>query len=339
MVNKRVVVTETGGHEVLKLIQEPIPQPGAKMARIKIIVTGVAFGDVLMREGVYPNMPALPFTPGYDIVGIIDAVGTGVESVKVGQMVAALTIHGGYSQYICLPEEELVQVPKGVKPEEAVCLVLNYVTSFQMLRRIISLHHGDRVLIHGAAGGVGSAMLELGKRIGLKMYGTASSQKLKVIQNYSAIPIDYQLEDFVERIHSLTSDGVDAVFDSIGGAHWYRSFQTLRRGGAFIGYGFSAVLGSHKGEKEDLEVMRLWKQIAETKMTLDGNPAYLYSVTKLKNEKPEWFKEDLSCLLDMLYRGEIKPVISEQLSLTDAVRAHQLFESGTKAGKIIMICN
>jgi len=339
MLNKRIVVTETGGPEVLKIIQEPIPQPGSKMARIKIIVTGVAYGDVLMREGVYPGMPALPFTPGYDIVGIVDAVGPGVQSVKEGQMVAALTVHGGYSQYLCLPEEELVYVPEGVKPEEVVCLVLNYVTAFQMLRRIISFHPGDRILIHGAAGGVGTAMLELGRRIGLKMYGTASSQKLKVIENYGAIPINYQSEDFVERIHSLTSEGVDAVFDSIGGSHWYRSFQTLKRGGAFIGYGFSAVLGNHKDGKEDSEVMRLWKQIAETKMTMDGNPGYLFSATELKNEKPEWFKEDLSCLLDLLCRREIKPVISERLPLTDAVRAHQLFESGAIAGKIILMCN
>ena len=339
MLNKRIIVTETGSAEVLKIIEEPVPQPAAKMVRIKITVTGVAYGDVLMREGLYPRMPALPFTPGYDIVEIVDAVGPGVDPVKKGQMVAALTVHGGYSQYLCLPEEELVQVPERAQPEEAVCLVLNYITAYQMLNRITYLHPGDRILIHGAAGGIGTAMLELGRLMGLKMYGTASTQKLKVIENYGAVPIDYQSEDFVERIQSLTPRGVDAVFDSIGGSHWYKSFRTLKRGGTFVGYGFSAVLGSHKDGRADSEVMPLWKQIGDSKTTPDGNPACLFSVTGLKSEKPEWFKEDLNRLMDLLYRGEIKPVISERIPLTEAVQAHKLFESGTTAGKIVLMCN
>ena len=163
MKNTRVIITAKGGPEVLKLIEEDIPEPGPGQVRLKNMVTGVAFADVLMRYGMYPKMPPLPFSPGYDVVGVVDKLGSGVSGFNLGDMVAALTMTGGYSQYLCVAAAELVPVPAGVDPAEAVSLVLNYVTAQQMIHCIAELRPGQSVLIHGAAGGVGTAAPGVGQ--------------------------------------------------------------------------------------------------------------------------------------------------------------------------------
>src|SRR5262245_23837369 len=164
-----------------------------------------------MREGIHPEKATLPFTPGWDIVGIVARAGEGASKVAVGEMVVALPIHGGYAQYICLPEGELTPVPSGVDPAEAVSLVLNYVTAYQMMHRLGHASSGQRILIHGAAGGVGTALLQLGRLAGLEMYGTASLAGHQIVSDLGATPIDYERVDFVGEIHRLTGDGVDVV--------------------------------------------------------------------------------------------------------------------------------
>ena len=176
MQNTRVLITAHGSPEVLKLVQEDLPEPRPGEVRLRILATGVALADVLMRYGMYPNMPPLPFSPGYDVVGIVDKLGEGVSDFAPGDTVAALTMIGGYSQYLCVAARELTRVPAGIDPAEAVSLVLNYVTAHQMIHRIAAIASGQTVLIHGAAGGVGTAALELGGLAGLKMYGTGSGQ-------------------------------------------------------------------------------------------------------------------------------------------------------------------
>ena len=237
MRNTRVVLTALGGSEVLKVIEDDIRDPGANELRIRILACGVAFADVLMRRGLYSGVPPLPYSPGYDIVGVVDSCGVGVTRWKSGDWVAALTWTGGYSRYIVLPESELVQVPARLDPAETVSLVLNYTTAYQLIHRIAKLTRSESVLIHGAAGGVGTAALQLGSLLGLKMFGTASKPKHNLVAALGGIPIDYRTEDFVRR-----AAFVDAVFDPIGGRNWLRSYRTLGKGGRFIGYGMSAAL-------------------------------------------------------------------------------------------------
>ena len=186
----------------------------------------------------------MPFTPGEDIVGVVDKLGEGVSTVEPGQMVAGVTFGdaGGYAEFICLPASELVPVPSGVDPAEAVCLVVNYLTAHMAMHRTANVRSGERILVHGAAGGVGSALLELGKLAGLEMYGTASKYNHELVSALGATPIDYRTEDFVERIRSLTGDGVDAVFDPIGGARQiWRSYRALRKGGRLVWFGMAAT--------------------------------------------------------------------------------------------------
>ena len=168
MRNTRVILTALGGPEVLKVVEDEIRNPAAHELRIRTLACGVAFADVLMRRGLYSGVPPLPYSPGYDIVGEVESCGSRVTEWKIGDLVTTLTMTGGYSQYILIPESEVVPVPAGLDPAEAVSLVLNYTTAYQLIHRIAKLRQGESVLIHGAAGGVGTAVLQLGALAGLK---------------------------------------------------------------------------------------------------------------------------------------------------------------------------
>src|SRR5215471_2905288 len=190
MNHRRIVVTHYGGPEELRVLEEECPEPKAGEVRVKVLTAGVSLPDVMMREGIHPETPRLPFTPGWDLVGVVDRVGDGVSGIEPGQVVAALPIFGAYAEFVCLPQRELVPVPSGVDAAEAVSLVLNYITAYQMLHRSAKVRAGQRVLVHGASGGVGSALLQLGCLEGLEMYGTCSSRASAVVSDLGATPID-----------------------------------------------------------------------------------------------------------------------------------------------------
>jgi NADPH:quinone reductase-like Zn-dependent oxidoreductase len=340
MLNSRVIVTKFGGPEVLEVIDEMIPEPAQGEVRIKVFVAGVALADAMRREGVYPGTPHLAFTPGYDIVGVVEEVGNDVPPEWLGRKVASLMNGiGGYSRYICLPLHELIEVPHNVNPSEAVALVLNYVTAYQMLHRIAKIKPMDRILIHGAAGGVGSAFLELGKLANLFMFGTASTGKHAHIVKYNGIPIDYKTENFVERILGLFPNGIDAVFDPIGGPNWKKSFQTLNKAGVFVGFGFTNILSDNDIDDNKNALLDEWKLLSQTNRTPEGNAASLYSLTTLKQQNPAWFKADLTKMLQLLSNQRISPVISKSFLLNDVRSAHAFLKSSSSVGKIILICN
>src|SRR5437763_3869107 len=242
MRHTRVIVTHYGGPDALQVLEEECPEPKGGEVRVRVLAAGVSLPDIMAREGVHPETPPVPFTPGWDLVGVVDRLGEGVSGIEPGQIVAALPIHGAYAEFVCLPQRELVPVPPGLDAAEAVSLVLNYVTAYQMLHRSAEVAPGQRVLIHGAAGGVGSALLQLGRLAGLEMYGTCSSRGAAAVSDLGGIPIDYRDQDFVKEIHRLTGDGVDVVFESIGGAHIWRSRKALRHGGTVVAYGLTSSL-------------------------------------------------------------------------------------------------
>src|SRR5262252_9005110 len=242
MKHTRIIVTHYGGPDALKVIEEDCPEPKAGEARVKVLAAGVAMPDIMARQGIHPETPPVPFTPGWDLVGVVDRLGDGISGIDAGQIVAALPISGAYAEFVCLPQRELVPVPSGLGAAEAVSLVLNYVTAYQMLHRSARVRPGQRVLIHGAAGGVGSALLQLGRLAGLEMYGTCSSRGASAVSDLGGIPIDYRRLDFVREVHRLTGEGVDVVFDGIGGGHLWQSRQALRPGGRVVAYGLTASL-------------------------------------------------------------------------------------------------
>lgn len=337
MKQKRVLLTRKGGPEVLEIVEREIPEPGPGEARVRVLATGVAFADVMMRRGLYPGVPDFPFTPGYDLVGEVEDLGPGVSGVALGQRVAALTQVGAHAQYVALPAGELVPVPAGVDAAEAASLPVNYVTAHQMLFRVTKVKPGERILVHGAAGGVGTALLQLGGLQGLEMYGTASAGKHDLVSGLGATPIDYKAEDFVGRVRALTGDGVDAVFDHVGGAHVARSFRTLRRGGRLVWYGLSAGLAG--GSATILGATTLGRIALWNALPNGRRAAFYNTVYTLKERHPEWFREDLALLLGLLAEGRVRPVVAERLPLEGVVRAHELLEGAGARGKLVLLPN
>jgi NADPH2:quinone reductase len=208
--HRRVVVTRHGGPDVLQPVTEELPEPRFDEVRIKVLAAGVSAYDLMhRRSGSLPGSPRVPYTLGEDVMGIIDKLDPGVSSLAPGESIVGYPRGGGYAEFICLPADEVVVVPQGLDPAEAVCLVANYLTAHLMMHEIADVQSGERVLIHGAAGGVGSALLELGKLTGLEMYGTASQPNHERVSALGATLIDYRSEDFARRIHVLAGAVLD----------------------------------------------------------------------------------------------------------------------------------
>jgi NADPH:quinone reductase-like Zn-dependent oxidoreductase len=338
MKNQRAIVTHPGGPEVLELIEEDLPEPQADQVRVKILAAGVAYADVGVRLGTYPvpESSQRPVSPGYDIVGVVDALGQGVSEVSAGQPVAALTVVGGYARYLCLPASELAPVPSGLDPAQAVCIVLNYVTAYQMLQRVAVVQAGDWILVHGAAGGVGTALLDLGKLMDLKAIGTASAGKQDLVARLGAVAINYQAEDFVARVKQTTGKGVASAYDPIGPENYTRSYQALRPGGILVTYGsYAANRGGQSRPQVAAATRATRDRLAEQHE--DGKRVEGYFIAGMKAAHSDWFRSDLQTLLDLLAQGKLHPLIAERLPLSEARRAHQLMDHAGARGKIVLI--
>src|SRR5215472_497224 len=342
----RIIVTHYGGPDTLQVVEEECPQPKDGEMRVRVLAAGVSLPDVLAREGVHPETPRVPYTPGWDLVGMVDQIGEGVSGFEVCQTVAAMPISGCYAQYVCLPQRKLVPVPAGLDPAEAVSVILNYITAYQMQNRSAKVKPGQRVLVHGASGGVGTAFLQLGRLAGVEMYGTCSAQAAEVVTKLGATPIDYRYSDFVQEIHRRTGDGVDAVSDGIGGDHLWRSREALREGGRVVVYGFQAKLrggrmpsGAPSGRHPIRESAILGQYILRNWLLPGRKSMVPYSIQWLMRMKPAWFRHDLLTLFDLLQHMKIKPLIAQRLPLCQARQAHELLGSGGVIGKIVLVPN
>lgn len=322
LTNKRIIVSRFGGPEVLQLIKEPMPKPKRNEVLIQNLVTGVSFGDIILRKGGVPFQKP-PLTPGNEIVGIVKETGANVTSIKVGQLVAALPFFGGYSEYICLHQKEIIPIPDEINPEEAACLVLNYLMAYQLLHRYAKVHEGEKILIHGASGGIGTALLQLGNLSNLEMFGTASQEKHSYVSSLHAVPIGYKNTDFSLEIKKFHPDGIDVVFDSVGGTTFKKSYQLLQKNGRLIGYGSQYLLPT-------------LMTIMSRKLIPDGRRASLYLLMVSKGIKPHRFKEDLNTLFQLLRNRSIQPIIKQRFPLSEAKAAHEMLESGTVTGKILL---
>jgi NADPH2:quinone reductase len=340
----RIVVDRYGGPEELRAVEEDLPEPQPGEARVRVLAAGVSLPDLMMREGIHPETPKVPFTPGWDLVGVVDRLGDRGSGLAPGQIVAALPISGAYTGFICLPQRELVPVPPGLDPAEAVSLILNYVTAYQMLHRSARVKPGQCVLIHGAAGGVGTALLQLGRLDRLEMYGTCSSRNRAVVSELGGIPIDYQQQDFVEEIHRLASGGVDVVFDGIGSSHIWRSRKALRTGGRVVAYGLTGSLrggrlaSGRPGGRHRFRAIAIFGVYIAAALVLPGRKRVVpYSIQWLKRARPAMFREDLTTLFELLHQQRIKPLVAHRFPLAEARRAQELIGQGGVTGKIVLV--
>ena len=333
LMNHRIVIPRRGGPDVLEFIEEDAPHPAADEIRVRTLASGVSGHDTMLRRSWFPGFPSVPFTPGVDVVGVVDELGQEAPEFEHSQVVAALLpTEGGYSELVCVPVNQAVTVPPDVDPAEAVCVVANYLTAYTMLHRAAKVESGERVLIHGVAGGVGSALSELGQLAGLEVYGTASLRNHDLLRSRGVTPIDYRNDDFVDRIRELTGDGVDAAFDPIGGARQlWRSYRALRPGGRLVWFGVAATSRSGMGVIPASLLTRLFLSLIP-----DGKKAPMPPDVSKPNA---WYRDTLGLLLDYLATGKINPLVAERIPLDKAARAHVLLDRGGYAGKVVLVAS
>lgn len=344
--HQRIVVSRYGGADALQLVEEEVPEPKAGEVRVKVLAAGVAMPDVMAREGIHPETPRVPYTPGWDLVGLVDSLGHGVAEFQVGQLVAAMPIFGAYAGYACLKQEELVPIPVGLDPGETVSLVLNYVTAYQMLHHSAKAESGQSILIHGASGGVGTALLQLGRLLGLTMYGTCSARGAPAVTELGGTPIDYRRDDVAQEILRLSGEGVDAVFDPFGGAHMWHSRSLLRAGGKVVAYGTTTSLrteglGSRRrGRRNPLHGIPIFGLCIAGGLLLPGRRRIVpYSIQWLKRLRPALFRQDLTTLFELLQKRQIRPLVAFRMPLSEARQAHELLGKGGVIGKIVLLPN
>jgi NADPH:quinone reductase-like Zn-dependent oxidoreductase len=356
---KRIVVDHFGGPEVLKVVEDQAPRPGQGEVRVKVLAAGVSYTDAMLRVGSYLGVPRPPFTPGYELVGVVEELGPGCSRLRVGDRIGTLTVWGADAERVCVLEANAVEVPKDLDPAEVMSLVFTHMTAYQLLHRTAKVKSGETVLAHGAAGRVGTAVLELGAVAGLRMYGTASERDRAAVERLGATFIDYRTEDFLARVRELTDgEGVDVALDGFGGALSLRSFRALRPGGRLVVFGHSGTVANGRKSWRGwikwygaTAAVSLWGLLSPRRRVL------VYRIQKLREGRqvlpvsrrrralpvgggprnPEWFREDFGVLLRLLREGKIHPVVAERLPLSDARHAHELLESSADKGKLVLV--
>jgi NADPH:quinone reductase-like Zn-dependent oxidoreductase len=337
MKTERIRVRRPGGPERLHLETHDLSAPGPNEVQVAVEVAGVAFADVMVREGHYPNVSA-PVTPGYDLVGRILAVGAGVPRQRVGDRVGALTVTGAYARHVNLPVAWAAPIPEALPASSAVALVLNYVTAHQMLLRNTALRRGDVALVHGGSGGVGSALLELCAQHGIRAWSTASAAKHDAVRQHGATPIDYRTEDFVARLRR-EGVAVDAAFDHLGGRHLRRSYDTLRPTGVLVSYGMmSAFPGGRTSWIDGLRGLLGQPRFRPLDLLLDNKTVVGFDIAGCRDARPDWFAEDLAALCAQAVAGTVVPVVDRVFPLAEAADAHRHLGEGRGVGKVVLDC-
>jgi NADPH:quinone reductase len=328
---RAMMITRPGGPEVLQPVDLPLTEPGPGELRVRVRACGVGATDLVMLTGGYAFAPKLPLVGGYEISGVVEALGAGVGGFHIGQRVAALSVYGGFAEYLVRDARHFVAIPDQVSDVQAASVILNYVTAWQMIHRVAKVEAGQTALVTGAGGGVGSALLQLLRLAGVKTYGSASSRKHGLVAGLGAIPVDYQAGPIDDLVRADEPDGVDVAFDAIGGANVRNCIRAVRKGGTVVGYGFMAVDSA-------LAKARMFWDIFVGARLRDRRGSF-YGISLRYRKHPKAFHEDLPDIFALLAQRKIEPVISATLPLADARKALELLATGTVAGKIVLVCD
>ena len=329
-------VPKRGAASVLEVREHRLPPPSDGEISVAIEAAGVAYADIMMRQGVYSGQ-SLPVTPGYDFVGRIEAVGRGVDGFATGQRVAGVTVSGSYATRRNVRAEWLAPAPEGVDAGKLVAAVLNGVTAWQMLHRIANPAAGEWVLVHGAAGGVGTLLLEMARLSGVRTIGTASASKADVIRARGGEPVDYRREDVVERARALSAGGVVAAFDHIGGKHFKKvSMAALRPGGVGVVYGAYDMTRDGRVRPGAIADLVLNASFSSLRLFAKGQGVVAYSSQPWRDSRPLAYRQDLAAVLRLVGEGVLSPLVGATFPLRDAAEAHRALEARTVAGKIVL---
>ncbi len=326
---RAVMLTKIGGPEVLQIVELPMQEPGPGQVRVRVHAAGVGSTDLSMLAGNYLYAPKIPFVPGYEVAGVVDALGPGASGFHLGQRVAALTVHGGFAEIVVLRAEDFLPIPDGVSDRDAAAVVLNYVTAWQMIHRSVQVRPGQTALVTAAAGGVGTAALQLLRLAGLKTYGAASAPKHSTLRSLGAIPIDYRAGRIDRLVRDLEPKGVDYVFDAIGGANIGPCIGALRRGGTVVGFGFMAAAGT-------LAKLTMFANLF-VGARLRGRRGKFYGITALYRKDPKPLHEDLPKIFALLAERKIDPLVARTFPLPEARQAIELLAAGSVEGKLVLV--
>jgi NADPH:quinone reductase len=325
---RAVMLTRKGGPEVLQVVELPLEPPGAGELRIRVSAAGVGATDVGMLNGNYPFAPKIPFVPGYEAAGVVEAIGAGVSGFELGQRVAILSVHGGFAEFLTRGAEHFLPVPDGVEDRDAAAVILNFATAWQMLHRVAKVQEGKTALVTGASGGVGIAALQLLKLAGLKAYGAASASKHELVRSLGAIPIDYKQGRLDTLMKRAEPGGVDFVFDAVGGSNIGACISSLRRGGMVVGFGFMGAAGVFA------KIIMFANLFVGSR--LRGRRGDFYGISALYRKDPRPFREDMPKIFELLREKKIDPVIKYTFPLLEARKAIELLISGAATGKIVL---
>ncbi len=328
---RAVLLTRKGGPEALQVGDLPLEEPGPGQVRVRVGAAGVGATDLTILAGAYPFAPGIPLVPGYEVAGVVDALGAGVSGLHVGQRVAALTVWGGWAEYLTRGAEHFLPIPDAVSDSDAAAVILNGVTAWQMIHRCarVSEAAGEpTALVTAAAGGVGSAALQLLRIAGVRTLGAASAAKHETVRRLGATPIDYRAGRLDALVRAVVPGGVDFAFDAVGGSSAGACTGALRRGGMLVGYGFVGAKGA-------LSTARTFARVY-LGTRLRGRRGTFYGITMLYRRNPVPFREDLPKVFALLAERRIDPLISRRLPLLEARAAVELLASRTVEGKIVL---
>jgi NADPH:quinone reductase-like Zn-dependent oxidoreductase len=336
---RQVCIPRYGAPEVLRVQEVPEPLPTAGAVRIAVQAIGVNFADILARQGLYPDCPKPPVVVGYEVAGTIDAVGAEVTGWSRGQAVLALTHFGGYAEKVVVPAAQVFSLPTNMRFTTAAALPVNYLTAYVMLYLCGHLQPAEHVLIHGAAGGVGLAAVQLCRLRHAEIYGTASSHKHAFLRQQGVQhTIDYHHEDVAATIRQLTHGrGVDIVLDSHGGRSFAQSYNMLAPLGRLVMFGISRM--SRRSGRNTLAA--LWQLLCmpwfypvrllnDNKAVIGVNLGHLWEQSAL-------LRQAMDTLLRLYQQDQLAPVIAETFPLTQAVKAHQYLQERRNIGKVLLL--
>jgi NADPH:quinone reductase-like Zn-dependent oxidoreductase len=335
----RVVLPGLVEPEGLLIESGPLDAPGRGQLLVAVEATGVSYAEQSMRRGRYFGQPEFPFVPGYDLVGTVLQTGPEVDVSLVGRRVATLTKTGGWTSHAVVEARDSVVVPAGIDPAEAETVAVNGVTAWQMLHRAARVEPGQTILVHGASGGVGGILIQLARHAGIRIIGTASPRHHDALREAGVEPVDYHDPDFAGQVRELCPEGVDAVFDNIGGAMGRVSYGLLAPRGTFVGYAIIAGVGGTGGLVlpfvKAIGRVLLWNALP------NGHRATFYNIWAGHKTRPARFREhleeDLGHVFALLADGALKATIAARFPLEDAAAALALAESRTVSGKVVLL--
>jgi NADPH:quinone reductase-like Zn-dependent oxidoreductase len=336
---RAVWITRPGGPGALEVRETADPEPGPGQVRIRVSAAGLNFAEVMAAQGLYPDAPKPPCVVGYEVAGVVDALGERVQGYAVGQRVLAMTHFGGHADLVCVPADYALAIPDAMSFEEAAAIPVNYVTAYHMLFRVAGVRPGERVLVHMAAGGVGMAVLQLCRTVDdLEVFGTASAAKHDVLRAEGcAHPIDYHATNYAAEVRRLTrGEGVDVVLDPLGGNDWRKGLKLLRPAGRLVAYGFANLASGQRRRPARLAAqvagipLLTPLQLMNHNRTVSGvNIGHMWDQIAI-------LREELQAVLALWDENKIKPHLDMSYPFAQAADAHRRILQRKNIGKVLL---